>query len=211
MLRTMFGSVVLAAALAVLPASAQTGAAVMGKAPGKVAMAQTVKVTATITAIDAATRAVTLKGPKGNEMVVTAGPEVKNFAQLKVGDQVNIEFLESLALELKKGGGAPVAATAKEGAAAAKPGERPGMVGGRQVTVVADVIDLNAETQVVTLKGPQRTVELKVRDPEQFKLIKKGDQVQATYTEAMAIAVTPAAPAAPAAPTAPSAPAQPKK
>jgi Cu/Ag efflux protein CusF len=168
-------------------------------------MAQTVKATATITAIDAATRAVTLKGPKGNEMVVTAGPEVKNFAQLKVGDQVNIEFLESLALELKKGGGAPVAATAKEGAAGAKPGERPAGVVGRQVMVVADVIDLNAETQVVTLKGPQRTVELKVRDPEQFKLIKKGDQVQATYTEAVAIAVTPAAPAAP------SAPAQPKK
>lgn len=211
MFRTMFGGVVLAAALAALPASAQTGAAVMGKAPGKVAMAQTVKATATITAIDAATRAVTLKGPKGNEMVVTAGPEVKNFAQMKVGDQVTVEYVESLALELKKGGGAPVAATAKEGAAAAKPGERPGMVGGRQVTVVADVIDLNAETQVVTLKGPQRTVELKVRDPEQFKLIKKGDQVQATYTEAMAIAVTPAAPAAPAAPTAPSAPAQPKK
>jgi Cu/Ag efflux protein CusF len=136
---------------------------------------------------------------------------VKNFAQLKVGDQVNIEFLESLALELKKGGGAPVAATAKEGAAGAKPGERPAGVVGRQVMVVADVIDLNAETQVVTLKGPQRTVELKVRDPEQFKLIKKGDQVQATYTEAVAIAVTPAASAAPAAPAAPSAPAQPKK
>ena len=211
MFRTMFGSVVLAAALAVLPASAQTGATVVGKAPGKVAMAQTVKATATITAIDAATRAVTLKGPKGNEMVVTAGPEVKNFAQMKVGDQVTVEYVESLALELKKGGGAPVAATAKEGAGAAKPGERPGMVGGRQVTIVADVIDVNAETQVVTLKGPQRTVEMKVRDPEQFKLIKKGDQVQATYTEAMAIAVTPAAPAVPAAPTAPSAPAQPKK
>lgn len=208
MLRSILASTIAAAALAASPVLAQTGAAVVGKAPGKVAMAQTVKATATITAIDAATRAVTLKGPKGNEMVVTAGPEVKNFAQLKVGDQVNIEFLESLALELKKGGGAPVAATAKEGAAAAKPGERPAGVVGRQVTVVADVIDLNAETQVVTLKGPQRTVELKVRDPEQFKLIKKGDQVQATYTEAVAIAVTPAASAAPAAP---SAPAQPKK
>jgi Cu/Ag efflux protein CusF len=208
MLRSILASTIAAAALAASPVFAQTGAAVVGKAPGKVAVAQTVKATATITAIDAATRAVTLKGPKGNEMVVTAGPEVKNFAQLKVGDQVNIEFLESLALELKKGGGAPVAATAKEGAAAAKPGERPAGVVGRQVTVVADVIDLNAETQVVTLKGPQRTVELKVRDPEQFKLIKKGDQVQATYTEAVAIAVTPAAPAAPAAP---SAPAQPKK
>jgi hypothetical protein len=32
-----------------------------------------------------------------------------------------------------------------------------------------------------------------VRDPEQFKLIAKGDQVEATYTEAVAIEVTPAA------------------
>jgi hypothetical protein len=30
-----------------------------------------------------------------------------------------------------------------------------------------------------------------VADPEQFKLIAKGDQVQATYTEAVAIAVRP--------------------
>ena len=200
MLRSMFASTVVAAALAASPVLAQTGAAVVGKAPGKVAMAQTVKATATITAIDAATRAITLKGPKGNETVITAGPEVKNFAQMKVGDQVNVEYVESLALELKKGGGAPVAATVKEGAGAAKPGERPAGMIGQQVTVVADVIDVNAETQVVTLKGPKRTVELKVRDPEQFKLVKKGDQVQASYTEAVAIAVTPAAPAAPAQP-----------
>ena len=198
MLRSALSIALVATVLATLPAVAQTGGAVMSKAPGKVAVAQTVKATATIMAIDAATRAITLKGPKGNEVVVTAGPEVKNFAQLKVGDQVNFEYIESLALELKKGGGAPVAATVKEGAASAKPGERPAGVGGRQVTVVADVVDVNAETQVVTLKGPQRTVELKVRDPEQFKLIKKGDQVQATYTEAMAIVVSPAASAAPA-------------
>lgn len=200
MLRSMFASTLVATAIAATPVLAQTGSAVVGKEPGKVAMAQSVKATATIVAIDAATRAITLKGPKGNEVVVTAGPQVKNFAQLKVGDQVDIEYLESLALELKKGGGAPVAATVKEGMAGAKPGERPAGIGGRQVTVVADVIDVNAETNVVTLKGPQRTVELKVRDPEQFKLIKKGDQVQATYTEAMAIVVSPAASAAPAQP-----------
>ena len=45
-------------------------------------------VTATITAIDAKSRAITLKGPQGNEKTVVAGPEVKNFAQMKVGDQV---------------------------------------------------------------------------------------------------------------------------
>ena len=77
----------LVAALA-WPAAAQTGGAMVGKGPGVAGAAQTVKVTATITAIDAATRAVTLKGPQGKEIVITAGPEVKNFAQMKVGEVV---------------------------------------------------------------------------------------------------------------------------
>ena len=193
MLRTVFASTLVAAALAASPAVAQTGAVVTGKAPGAAAIAQTVKATATITAIDAATRAVTLKGPKGNEMVVTAGPEVKNFAQLKVGDRIDLTYAEALTLELKKGGGKPVAMTVKEGAARAKPGEAPAGIVGRQVTVVGDVLAVDAATSTVTVRGPQRTVELKVQDPAQLKLIAKGDQIEATFTEAVAIAATPAA------------------
>jgi len=195
-MRKLIGSIgfaVLAvlAALAV-PAAAQTGMAVAAKGPGVAGAAQTVKLTATITAIDAATRAVTLKGPQGKEVTLTAGPEVKNFAQMKVGDQVNVEFVEALTLELKKGSTAPVARTEQAGAAAAKPGERPAVAVGRQVTITAEVMNVDAKTQVVTLRGPQRTVELKVADPEQFKRVAKGDRVEATYTEALAIAVEPA-------------------
>jgi Cu/Ag efflux protein CusF len=176
-------------------ALAQTGAAVVGKGPGVAGAAQTVKVTATITAIDQATRDVTLKGPKGREVTVQLGPEVKNFAQLKVGDTVTAEYIEALTLELKKGGKAVVARTEKAGAApAAKPGEKPAGVAGRQVTITADVTAVDPATQTVTLKGPKQTVDLKIADPEQFKLIKVGDQVEANYTEALAIAVV-AAPA----------------
>ncbi len=192
-MRKLIGTIGFAviAALAA-PVGAQTGAAVVAKEPGKVGVAETVKIAATITAIDAATRAVTLKGPQGREVTLTAGEQVKNFAQLKVGDLVNIEYVEALTIELKKGSTAPIAMTAKAGAAGAKPGERPAGMGGRQVTIVAEVVDLNAQTQVMTLKGPQRTVEVKVKDPAQFKLIAKGDRIEATYTEAMAIAVAPA-------------------
>ena len=84
-------------------------------------MADTVKVSATITAIDKATRDVTLKGQQGNLMTVTAGPEVKNFDKLKVGDQVDLQYIEALTLELKKG-------------------EMPGGAVGRQVIIVADVV-----------------------------------------------------------------------
>jgi hypothetical protein len=181
----------IAAALA-LPAAAQMGA-VVSKGPGVAGAAQTVHLTAAITAIDPATRSITLKGSEGKEVTVTAGPQVKNFAQMKVGDQVNVAYTEALTVELKKGGGKAVARTEQAGAAGAKPGDRPAGLVGRQVTVVADVVDVDAATQTITLRGPQRTVELKVRDPEQFKLIAKGDQVEATYTEAVAVEVAPAA------------------
>jgi len=192
MQKKLFFVLGLAAALAASPAFAQTGAAMVGTAPGKAGAMETMKITATITAIDKATRDVTLKGPQGNEMVVTAGPEVKNFDQLKVGDQVNLNYMEALTLELKKGGGMVVARTEKAGAAGAKPGEKPAGAVGRQVTVVADVVAVDPAKQVVTLKGPQRTVDLHIADPEQFKRIAKGDQVEATYTQALAIAVEPA-------------------
>ena len=172
----------LAAAL-VLPAAAtaQTGAMVAGSAPGKAGVAEVVKLTGTITAIDKAARDVTVKGPQGNEVTLTAGPEVKNFDQMKVGDAVNVDFLQALTLELKKGG------------ATAKAGEKPAAAVGKQVTIVADVIAVDPAKQTITLKGPKQTVDMRIPDPEQFKRIAKGDQVEAVYTQAVALSVSPAA------------------
>ena len=185
-------AIVFASAVA-SPAVAQTGGVVAETAPGKAGVAQTVKITATITAIDKATRDVTLKGPQGNEVTVTAGPDVKNFDQMNVGDQVNAQYVEALTLELKKGGGMTVARSDQGGVLEAKPGQKPGGVAGRQVTIVADVVDVNPAKQSITLRGPKRTVEVVVPDPAQFKLVAKGDQVEATYTQALAILVEPAA------------------
>ena len=173
-------------------ANAQTGAVVAGTAPGAAGVAKVVKVTGTITAIDTATRDVTLKGPQGNLVTVTAGPDVKNFAQMKVGDQVDVEYIEALTLELKKGGGLVVKRTESKDAVGAKPGEKPAGAAGREVKIVADVVAVDPATQTVTLKGPQRTVDLRIPDPEQFKRVAKGDQVEATYTQAMAVVVSPA-------------------
>jgi len=186
---------ILAAALSlalVTSANAQTGGAVVGTAPGKAMMAETVKATATITAIDKASRDVTLKGPQGNSMTVTAGPDVKNFDMLKVGDQVDIQYIEALTLELKKGGGLVVGRTDTTDKVGAKKGEQPGGAIGRQVTIVADVVAVDPAKQVVTLKGPKETVNLRIADPEQFKRIAKGDQVEAKFTQAVAMAVEPA-------------------
>jgi len=184
---TLIAAVV--ASLAVGSAVAQTGGAMVATEPGKVAVADSLKATATITAVDKAKRLITLQGQDGNIFVVQAGPEVKNFDQIKAGDLVVVQYVQALTLELKKGGGQIRERTERESMAAAKPGAQPGTAAVRTVTVIADVISVNPATQTVRLKGPQRTVDLKVKDPEQFKLIKVGDQVEATFTEAVALAV----------------------
>jgi hypothetical protein len=187
----------------VTSAAAQTGVTVAGKGPGVVAGANIVEVAATIKAINHKTREVTLVGPEGRELVVTAGPEVKNFAKMKVGDHVTAQYTEALTLELHKGSTAAVGRTEQAGAMGAKPGEQPAGAVGRKVTITAEVMAVDPDQHTVTLRGPKRTVVLPVQDPEQLKLIAKGDRVQATYVEAVAIAVTPAKSEKPAKPAKP--------
>jgi len=179
----------LAVAAAASPAYAQSGGVVAGSAPGVVTAAKTVDITASIVSIDKATREVALKGPQGNVVAVTAGPQVTNFDKLKVGDSVKIKYVEAVAVSLKKGGGLVVGTTAASGAAGAKAGATPAGVGGREVTIVADVVAVDPAKQMVTLKGPKQTVDVRIADPEQFKLIAKGDQVEAKYVQAVAVAV----------------------
>ena len=163
----------------------------MASEPGKVAVVAAAKVTATVVAIDKTTRTVTLKGPQRTVDVV-AGEEVRNFDQIRLGDRVVVEYREALTLELKKTRTTD-APTDMGMAARAKPGERPAVAAGREITLLADVVGVDAKKSIISLKGPQgNVVDLKVQNPDHFKVVKKGDQVEVVYTIAVAVAVTPA-------------------
>src|SRR5262245_39122242 len=58
---------------------------------------------ATVDKSDLANRLVTLKDMEGNVRTVKVGPEVKNLAQVKVGDVVTIRYIQAVAVDLKKG------------------------------------------------------------------------------------------------------------
>lgn len=172
------------------------GPVVVASEPGKVAIAEKAEITATVVAIDQATRTVTLKGPKGRTIDVIAGDAVKNFDQIRVGDRVVAVYHQALTLELKKTK-APRGATETVTEARAKPGARPFGVVGREITVLANVIAVDPKKSIISLKGPRgNIVDLTVRNPDHFKVVKVGDQVEAVYTEALAVAVTPAPKAA---------------
>jgi len=166
-------------------------------APGKAAAAQAVEVRAVVMGIDKAGRTVDLKGPKGRVVTLAVGDEVRNFDQIQLGDHVVVRYMRALSLELKKTGSAVRESSETSDAVRAKPGERPGVAAGRQVQVMANVVAVNAKTKTVTLKGPKgNLVDLVLEDPKQVARVKKGDQVEAVYTEAIAVSVEPAPKAA---------------
>jgi hypothetical protein len=171
---------------------APVGGQITSQAPGKAAVAQGVQVTALVTAIDKATRTVTLKGPQGNSFDVVAGDAVKNFDKIKVNDEIAVEYIRALTLEVKKSSG-PASRVDSADAVRSKPGEKPAGAVGRQVTIVADVIDVSPANKTITVKGPKgNIVELEVKNQDHFKVVKKGDQIEANYVEAVAVSLEPA-------------------
>jgi hypothetical protein len=193
-------SIALTAAAFAAGANAQqapAGGAVLKSEPGKATAVAAVEASALVVAIDKATRTVTLKRPNGEVSDIVAGPDVKNFDQIKVGDSVVVRYIEALSLELRKTKGEVGQPVVREEMAKAKPGEKPAVAGGRQVTAIAEVTAVDPAKKTITLKGPRgNSVTLDVQNPEQFKVVKKGDQVEVTYTEALALSVEPAAKAA---------------
>ncbi|QQX88695.1 hypothetical protein JJQ59_25505 [Cupriavidus necator] len=185
---TLLAAAVMVAATASAWAQPETRVDVTQSA-GQATATGTAKLTAKIVKIDVQTRTVSLKSANGRTTDLVVGPEARNFEQLKVGDTVTIEYKEALIMSLKKGSG-PLAMREREISDRAAPGAKPGGTIGREVTVTADVVAVNTSTKTVTLKGPKgRTVDLLVEDPERIKSIKKGDRVEAVYTEAVAVSV----------------------
>jgi Cu/Ag efflux protein CusF len=176
---------VLAAALgAAAPALGQQPAA----EPVPPAVASVVRITASVEGVDVENRALTVKGPRGRVVTLPVGPEVQQLEQVKPGDIVVVRYLEALALDLKR---PAVRERAETASTAAKPGERPAAET-RQLVAVAEVVGVDPRRQVVALRVGRRLIDAKVRDPNQLKALKVGDQVEAIYTEALVVAIEPA-------------------
>ncbi|MGY4001706.1 hypothetical protein [Aeromonas sanarellii] len=162
--------------------------------PGQASLAEELTAEATVTAIDLASRKVGLKNAEGKAFDLVAGEEVANLQNLKVGDVVALRYLQLLDLTLLKGtAGVRKRVVEVEGGKAA-PGEQPAAGAGMQVTIYADVIDVDKAQQTIRVKGVDKTLSIQVKDPAQFALIAKGDQIKAVQTTAIAIGIVPKQP-----------------
>ncbi len=144
-----------------------------------------------VTKIDTATRTVTLKNKDGETSIV-AGPEVKNFAEIKVGDRFDVVYELAVAIELVKvkNPGAP-SEQVTTSTTTAPQGDKPGMVTTNVITAVANVDAIDTVKSTVSLKGPQgNTFVVKVKNPDLMKDIAVNDQVKVVYSEAIAAVVS---------------------
>jgi len=164
--------------------------------PTTAVVASTQSVNAVIETVDPQTREVLLTGQNGNRMVMTLGPQVQNFAQLRSGQRVTVTYNQALAASIAPAGpGAPPTAVMTGSTAA--PGQLPGASVGGAVTVRVVVTSVNLSSNTVSFVGPRGIPrEVAVKDPAMQALLRSlspGSQVDVTYAEALAVSVQPMA------------------
>jgi translation elongation factor P/translation initiation factor 5A len=196
MARTALGLALLAVALVVASCSTTSkprGEATMTAAfqegvPGGV-MVGTYQETATVTAIDAAKRTVTLVGRDGTKTVFKASPEVRNFDQIRVGDQVKATVVEQLVVFLRQNG-TPAGDSQASMVALAPKGAKPGVLMADTVEVTATVKAIDLKRHKATLQFPDgKSKTVAVRPDVDLTKVKLGEEVVIRTTEAMAIVV----------------------
>ena len=160
-------------------------AALSAQTPKPVTKAATMKATATVQAIDSTRRIVTLRTPDGEEDSFQVGPEVERFNQLKVGDKINITYIQSIVVSVQKPGTAAKPSAASAGIVTAG-GTKPGATMSAQLTTTVTVKAINAAVPSITvLTDDGRTVTRKIEDKKNLEGIKVGDKLDLTYTEAV--------------------------
>jgi hypothetical protein len=164
-------------------------------APEPLSITETKEISAVVTQLDLASRLMTIKGPQGNEFTVEVGPDVRNLAQVKVGDNVVARYYESIGAEMRKAGDSTTPAI-DVGGSVAEAGKRPAAMAGQRTTVPVTIVSVDQAAHVVTFYGADKRVrKLEVQTPEAKAFIKKlkaNDEVIVSYTEALAVSVEPA-------------------
>jgi len=160
--------------------------------------AASMTIQANITAINPNTREITLQGPSGKKVTVTAGPIVR-LEMLKVGDTVNAKYYRSVAFDISgpKGGSGTSKSTAGTMQAIEQRAEGPGGVAARVTEVQGLVVGIDRAANSIDVVNPSGggVYTIEVTDPERAAMlsqVKIGDTVTAVVSEALAASIEPA-------------------
>lgn len=144
-----------------------------------------------VTKIDKKTRTIFFKNNEGESKFV-AGPEIKNFDQIKNGDRLSVTYELAVAIELiktKSDGIRSKVETSSE--VASKAGEKPTRTITNTTTIIADIVAVDRPKKLVSVKGPSGKVTVvTVKNPQLLADVNVGEQVKVIYFDAMAASIT---------------------
>ena len=149
----------------------------------------TYQITANVTEVDQAKRTYTLVTPDGRKAKYKAGPEVINFDQVRVGDQVKATVTEQLVVRVAEKGEAP--SDGETSLVAIDP------KGGKPGVLMADTTELTARVKSVDLNKHKATLEfpdgssrtVSVRPDVKLSSADVGREIEFRTTEAVALRV----------------------
>lgn len=146
----------------------------------------------TVTKVDKKSRTIFFKNNEGESKFV-AGPEIKNFDQIKKGDRLSVTYELAVAIELiksKSDGIRSKVETSSE--TTSKAGEKPTRTISNTTTIIADIVEVNRPKKLVSVKGPSGKVTVvTVKNPQLLADVNVGEQVKVIYFDAMAASITP--------------------
>jgi Cu/Ag efflux protein CusF len=171
-----------------LAALALVSSAHMAMAQSKTVSSEMRTETATVEAIDASTRTLTLKKADGSYLTTVAGPDVTRFDEVKLGDTVNVRYYENVVIRVKRPGESDVVSSVKGTTGSEQ--VLPGGTKAKQVTITATITAIDPAAPSITFTGPNGwKYSSKVQDTEALAKVKVGDKVDIVWTEAMLVSV----------------------
>lgn len=147
----------------------------------------------TVTDIAKETRDVTLKGPDGEMATITAGPEIKRFDEISVGDIITFDFYTYLKAEFRTPTSAELAEpfVVLEGEGKAPEGEAPAGAVGEMVKAVVTIEVLNRPQMFAVVEGPNGNyLTIPMKDAAFMEKLNIGQVVIMTYAEAVAVSLS---------------------
>lgn len=199
-MKTSAGAIAIAFALQAVPLAVHYPAAAQNPVISNIVPeSEAVTIHAKITAMDPATRAVTLVGASGAQVTVTAGPNVR-LEMLKVGDRVNAKYYRSVAFMVTPPStGSSAAPTSNDQITQllARPVQAPGGVGIRTTQVQGTVVGIDLAANSVDVVNPSGggVYTLHVTDPARIAMLaslKVGDTITAVVSQVVAVSIDPA-------------------
>ena len=147
---------------------------------------QTATMEATVEAIDHDTRLVTLRRPDGTSVTFTPSPEVRNLAEVSVGDVLHVEYSQNISIQLADIEGIAPAAGEMSAVARSEEGQMPAMIAVDSAIMIAKVVAIDLEHQTYKLEFVDGSVnEYVAMNPDNLKMAAIGDMVAVEVTESV--------------------------